>query len=124
MSKVLKKWEDYGFLEGIEDDKKPIVAVYYEELYNFFIMTENEGKFPELETTTFPLIRRVLDKTNFEYKKSVSEFVSDVESIRDGRAFKKLEGDLAQGCYNMIDCEAELIVYMGDIIIENHGRDV
>lgn len=122
MSKVLEKWENYGFLEGIEEDKKPMLAVYYEELYNFFIMTENEGRFTELETTAFPLIRRVLEKTNFKYDKSVSEFVGEVVDIRNGHTIKKLENDLKHGFVGMVHIESELTHCIGEILVEKYGN--
>lgn len=57
---IIKKWDDVGFLDGLDDVSKENVALAFEEI-TYFLDLENASnkKFDEL-IFLFPTVRRVL----------------------------------------------------------------
>ena len=60
---TIKKWEDLGFLEGLEGHQKDNIAQLYENQASYLIneaaVADASGSF---ETVVFPIIRRVFSK--------------------------------------------------------------
>jgi len=60
---TIKKWDDLGFLEGLEGHQKDNIAQLYENEASFLIneaaVSDSSGSF---ETVVFPIIRRVFSK--------------------------------------------------------------
>ena len=60
---TIRKWDDLGFLEGLEGHKKDNIAQLYENEASFLIneaaVSDSSGSF---ETVVFPIIRRVFSK--------------------------------------------------------------
>ena len=60
---TIKKWDDLGFLEGLEGHKKDNIAQLYENQASYLIneaaVSDASGSF---ETVVFPIIRRVFSK--------------------------------------------------------------
>ena len=60
---TIKKWDDLGFLEGLEGHMKDNIAQLYENQASYLIneaaVSDSSGSF---ETVVFPIIRRVFSK--------------------------------------------------------------
>ena len=60
---TIKKWDDLGFLEGLEGHQKDNIAQLYENQASYLIneaaVSDSSGSF---ETVVFPIIRRVFSK--------------------------------------------------------------
>jgi hypothetical protein len=60
---TIKKWEDLGFLEGLDGHQKDNIAQLYENQASYLIneaaVSDSSGSF---ETVVFPIIRRVFSK--------------------------------------------------------------
>ena len=60
---TIKKWDELGFLEGLEGHKKDNIAQLYENQASYLIneaaVSDSSGSF---ETVVFPIIRRVFSK--------------------------------------------------------------
>jgi len=60
---TIKKWDDLGFLEGLDGHQKDNIAQLYENQASFLIneaaVSDSSGSF---ETVVFPIIRRVFSK--------------------------------------------------------------
>jgi len=125
MDKVLEKWDKLGFLVGIEsDENKMTLANHYEELANFIISAKKEHD--EMSTLAFPIIRRVLDRTDFKYEISVKEFVLSCTDIMKTTEYQCTLATLLPTCYNNIDAEAEMAEYVVEEYIKKltNGRTV
>ena len=53
---ILKKWDDYGFLQGIDDGEKLQLAIQYEKMATYIISLPNNND--TFETIAFPIVRR------------------------------------------------------------------
>ncbi len=121
MSKVLEKWDDLGFLDGMEsDDNKMILANHYEELANFIISAKKE--YNEMSTLAFPIIRRVLVETDFKYEINIKEFVLSCKDIMKTTEYQCTLAALTPNCYNNIDVEAEMAEYVVEEYIKKHKK--
>lgn len=58
---IRKRWEDLGFLEGLTEEKKDIVAESMEKMFKFLENQDNEGAFGGNHTIAFPMIRRIVE---------------------------------------------------------------
>ena len=60
---TIKKWDDLGFLEGLNGHQKDNIAQLYENQASYLIneaaVSDSSGSF---ETVVFPIIRRVFSK--------------------------------------------------------------
>jgi len=111
MDKVLEKYEELGFLEGVSDENKPKLANQFEGIFKFMTTRPTNSKYEIIEVLIFPIARKILESTDFEYIEP-KELSDKVLSIMSTDEYKSNKVILFDSSYNKIDGEAELTLYV------------
>ena len=120
MDKVLGKWEELGFLDGISDENKPKLANQFQGIFTFMTTRPTKSKYDIIEALIFPIARKILESTEFDYIEPI-ELSDRVLSIMSTNEYKANEAELLGACYNTIDGEAEMTHYVIERYLEDYG---
>lgn len=119
MDKVLEKYEVVGLLDGVSDENKPKLANQFEAIFKFITTQPTKSKYRIIEDLIFPIARRILESTNFEYIKP-KELSDRILSIMNTNEYKSNKANIIS--YNEIDGEAELTLYVIERYLKDYGR--
>lgn len=61
---VLRKWTETGFLEGLEENLKNLVAIEFEKMYRHILQQKNMDELTG--TVVFPIIRKIMTTSNIK----------------------------------------------------------
>ena len=76
---VLDRWEQLGFIEGLNGDNRERTAVAFEQMASIMV-NANEGKFDEkCEVVIFPVIRMLMPKVVEKY--STKKVVDSIKGV-------------------------------------------
>jgi len=88
IEEIVKKWSTIGFLDGLEDEEQiKCIATSFEIAAKYLISYETknnifgEKKYNDLDTLTFPVLRRALVKYDGDLRydiKKIEEFTLDL----------------------------------------------
>ena len=117
---LTEKWGKLGFLDGIENtDDRDMLSNLYEESAKMIISmseTDNENQM-RLESMFFPILRRSMERTNFEYEPNLNLLYQFLFKELYTNNEVKFYFENCSGINGTIDCEAEGILMLSDLVI-------
>lgn len=115
MSELIEFWNDLGFLDGVEEEKKERLSREYQKAADFLM--ENGDKINEnLEFMLFPIIRRIVSLTDIFTEIDINKII-DLFPNCQKRAEKICATD------SHIDKEAEICLLISEEYIEKYGNN-
>lgn len=115
MSELIEFWNDLGFLDGVEEEKKERLSREYQKAADFLM--ENGDKINEnLEVMFFPIIRRIVSSTDRFTEIDIYKVI-DLFPNCQKRAEKICATD------SHIDKEAEICLLISEEYIEKYGNN-
>jgi len=90
--KITERWDNLGLLNGLNGNKKVIVANKFEELANYLMNHDNlsnVGNIPNYKVVLFPIIRKIFSDTDIE-----CGIVILISLINDAYQISKSTGDV------------------------------
>ena len=117
-NEYIKFWNDFGFLEGLNDEMKKIMAEGFQKLAVYIINNEDKKySIEKIETISFPIFRRVQQEIN---KPIEIDTFMNVLNENNQNAIDVVDNLLKKHNKTRKDCdfEAEWCAAISDIIIE------
>lgn len=116
--KIVNKWKDVGILEGIPDEHHEIVIETCENLVDYILNKYKNFDFPEhLDSWAFPMLRRILVKTDYQ-EVHIAQLILFSTELISGDEFQSMKNGL--NVFRGIDAESYFIDYTTDKYIEKY----
>lgn len=115
MSELVNFWDNLGFLQGVEEEKKERLSREYQKAADFLM--ENGDKINEnLEVMLFPIIRRIVSLTDRFTEIDIYKIIDLFPNCQ-----KRVEKICATDSH--IDKEAELSLVISEEYAEKYGNN-
>lgn len=115
MSELVNFWDNLGFLQGVEEEKKERLSREYQKAADF-LMEKGDKINENFEVILFPIIRRIVSLTD-----RFTEI--DINKINDLLPYCKKKIDKLCSDDTSLDKEAELCVFISEEYAEKYGNN-
>jgi hypothetical protein len=85
LNQIMSKWENLGFLEGLEGEDRVICGIAFEQMSFYMLLSKNREAYDKmLETLIFPVIRMVISKYKLGEKYNTATVVNAIRGVNIG----------------------------------------